>query len=93
MSVEDKVVPVKEVFRLQNADELARAESMYLPTNNMTLGESLENLRSASSRPKSSTSSSRTILTTCWPGIKLRSTSCPRALALTRDTNSLTTLK
>jgi phosphoenolpyruvate phosphomutase len=33
ISVEDKVVPVKEVFRLQNAEELAEAESRYLPTN------------------------------------------------------------
>ena len=33
ISVEDKVVPVKEVFRLQNAEELAKAESRYLPTN------------------------------------------------------------
>ncbi|MBI4318533.1 MAG: phosphoenolpyruvate mutase [Chloroflexi bacterium] len=31
ISVEDEVVPVKEVFRLQGADELMRAESEYLP--------------------------------------------------------------
>ncbi len=37
VSVEDNVVPVKEVFRLQNADELAKAESRYLPTNGPTL--------------------------------------------------------
>ncbi len=37
VSVEDNVVPVKEVFRLQNADELAKAESRYLPTNGTTL--------------------------------------------------------
>jgi len=30
-NVEDRIVPVKEVFRLQNADELARAEERYLP--------------------------------------------------------------
>jgi phosphoenolpyruvate phosphomutase len=30
-NVEDRIVPVKEVFRLQNADELIAAESRYLP--------------------------------------------------------------
>jgi phosphoenolpyruvate phosphomutase len=30
-NVEDEVVPVKEVFRLQQADELAAAEERYLP--------------------------------------------------------------
>jgi phosphoenolpyruvate phosphomutase len=30
-NVEDKIVPVKEVFRLQNADELLLAEERYLP--------------------------------------------------------------
>ncbi len=30
-NVEDRIVPVKEVFRLQNADELAAAEERYLP--------------------------------------------------------------
>ncbi len=30
-SIEDKVVPVKEIFRLQNADELKQAEKQYLP--------------------------------------------------------------
>lgn len=30
-AVEDKVVPVKEIFRLQNADELKIAEGLYLP--------------------------------------------------------------
>jgi phosphoenolpyruvate phosphomutase len=30
-SVEDAIVPVKEVFRLQNADELMEAEERYLP--------------------------------------------------------------
>ena len=33
LSVEDKVVPIREVFRLQNADELMQAESRYLPMN------------------------------------------------------------
>ncbi len=30
-SVEDAIAPVKEVFRLQNADELMKAEERYLP--------------------------------------------------------------
>jgi phosphoenolpyruvate phosphomutase len=30
-NVEDDIVPVKEVFRLQNADELMQAEERYLP--------------------------------------------------------------
>jgi len=30
-AIEDKVVPVKEIFRLQNADELKAAEKQYLP--------------------------------------------------------------
>jgi len=35
-NVEDKVVPVKEVFRLQNAAELAAAEELYLPQRSGT---------------------------------------------------------
>jgi phosphoenolpyruvate phosphomutase len=31
LSVEDKIAPMKEVFRLQRADELAAAEERYLP--------------------------------------------------------------
>ncbi len=31
LNVEDQVAPVKEVFRLQNADELVAAEDRYLP--------------------------------------------------------------
>jgi phosphoenolpyruvate phosphomutase len=31
LSIEDKVVPVSEIFRLQNADELQEAEDRYLP--------------------------------------------------------------
>ncbi len=30
-TVEDKIVPVKEIFRLQNADELKQAEKQFLP--------------------------------------------------------------
>lgn len=33
-SVEDSIAPVKEVFRLQNADELLAAEERYLPQTN-----------------------------------------------------------
>jgi len=36
MDVEDEVVTVKEVFRLQNAAELAEAEELYLPQNTGT---------------------------------------------------------
>lgn len=31
LSIEDKVVPVSEIFRLQNAEELQQAEERYLP--------------------------------------------------------------
>lgn len=31
MTVEDKIVSVKEIFRLQNMEELKRAEGLYLP--------------------------------------------------------------
>jgi phosphoenolpyruvate phosphomutase len=37
LDVEDKVVPVKEVFRLQNAAELMEAEERYLPRQDETL--------------------------------------------------------
>lgn len=33
MAVENEIVSVKEIFRLQNADELKKAEKIYLPTN------------------------------------------------------------
>ena len=42
---------------------------------------------------RSATSSSLTILTTCWPADRLSSTSCPIARSRTRATKSLTTLK
>lgn len=32
VSAEDRIVPVKEIFRLQDADELAEAEERYLPS-------------------------------------------------------------
>ena len=33
MSIEGDIVPVKEIFRLQNAQELKRSERLYLPQN------------------------------------------------------------
>ncbi|MEL7499363.1 MAG: phosphoenolpyruvate mutase [Planctomycetota bacterium] len=35
-SIEDNVVPVKEIFRLQNASELLKAEESYLPKREST---------------------------------------------------------
>jgi phosphoenolpyruvate phosphomutase len=35
-SAEDKIVPVKEIFRLQDADELMKAEARYLPSGSKT---------------------------------------------------------
>ena len=43
--------------------------------------------------PSSSTSSSWTIFTTCWPAVRLCRTSAPMAFSRTRATKSLTTLK
>jgi phosphoenolpyruvate phosphomutase len=34
LAIEQEIAPVKEIFRLQNADELKRAEVHYLPRNN-----------------------------------------------------------
>ena len=49
------------------------------------------NVRSPADRR--STSSSLTIFTTCWPAVRLESTSAPIAFSRTRATKSLTTLK
>ena len=38
LPVEEKIVPVKEIFRLQGADELSAAELIYLPHTNGTNG-------------------------------------------------------
>ena len=43
--------------------------------------------------PKSASSSSRTILTTCWLGVRLLSTAWSIARSRTRSMNALTTLK
>ena len=58
-NVEDRISPVKEVFRLQNAQELATAEDLYLPSRSASLraivlasprGEDLRDLTDA--KPK-----------------------------------------
>ena len=58
-NVEDRIPPVKEVFRLQNAQELASAEDLYLPSRSASLraivlasprGEDLRDLTDA--KPK-----------------------------------------
>src|SRR5215831_9135954 len=59
----------------------------------MTRGRLVVACRPPSVLPKSASISSRTILTTCWAGDRLRSTSCPIARSRTRSTNALTTLK
>jgi phosphoenolpyruvate phosphomutase len=38
-NVENEIVPVKEIFRLQNADELKRAEKHYLPQRDAVVHE------------------------------------------------------
>ena len=43
--------------------------------------------------PNSASISSRTMRRTCWPGVRLRSTSWSSARSRTRSTNALTTLK
>ena len=50
-------------------------------------------LRGAASPPSSAANSSWKILTICWPGVTLRSTSSPRAFSLTRAMKFLATLK
>ncbi|HEX6383265.1 MAG TPA: phosphoenolpyruvate mutase, partial [Anaerolineae bacterium] len=37
-NIEKEIVPVKEIFRLQNAAELKEAEKVYLPTNGNGMG-------------------------------------------------------
>ncbi|HZD55467.1 MAG TPA: phosphoenolpyruvate mutase [Anaerolineales bacterium] len=39
LSIEDEIVPVKEIFRLQNAAELKEAEERYLPVRNAGIRE------------------------------------------------------
>ncbi len=57
----------------------------------MTVGGFLANLSRRVSPPRICTSSSLTILTTCWAGLSAWETSAPRARSLTWDTKSLTT--
>lgn len=38
INIEDSIVPISEIFRLQGADELAEAEKKYLPTAEKNIG-------------------------------------------------------
>ena len=42
VAIEDGIAPVKEIFRLQNADELREAELVYLPPTGAPSGEVLD---------------------------------------------------
>jgi phosphoenolpyruvate phosphomutase len=42
MAVVNDIASVKEIFRLQNADELGAAESLYLPPSDTTVNEMRE---------------------------------------------------
>src|SRR4051794_34081589 len=59
----------------------------------MTVGGLPEKTSLEVSPPSSSVSSSSTILTPCWPGVRLSSTSAPTARSRTAATKSLTTRK
>src|SRR4051794_19069690 len=59
----------------------------------MVVGGRGEKARRESEEPRSSVSSSWTILTTCWPGVRLFRTSSPSARSRTCATNCLTTPK
>src|SRR5215213_3074604 len=63
------------------------------PQSRITVGGRLAKTSRESPEPISSVSSSWTILTTCWPGVRLLSTSCPVARSRTCATKSLTTWK
>ena len=64
----------------------------WRPTSIMTVGGFGEIAILLSVPPKSSTNSSFTIFTTCWPGVRDLSTSCPKALSWIEFINSFTTL-
>ena len=53
----------------------------------------LSSFSGSASPPSSVVSSSWKILTICWPGVTLRSTSCPSAFSRTRAMNVLATWK
>ena len=59
----------------------------------MTVGGRPLKASRESPAPMSATSSSLTIFTTCWAGVRLSMTSAPRARSFTWLTNSRTTLK
>ncbi len=59
----------------------------------MTVGDCGANSSFAVPSPISEVSSSSTIFTTCWPGVRLSRTSVPVARSRTVATKSLTTLK
>ncbi len=61
------------------------------PTIMITAGGLTSRLSSAASEPSVSISASLTILTTIWPGVTERSTSCPTALSVTLSTKSRAT--
>ena len=62
------------------------------PTNMKIEGGAPAKSRGFSVVPRTAVSSSRTILTTCWPGVRLSRTAWSRALTLIRASMSLTTL-
>jgi phosphoenolpyruvate phosphomutase len=39
MAIEEGIASVKEIFRLQNADELKEAEQIYLPPSGVSSGD------------------------------------------------------
>ena len=65
----------------------------WRPTSNTTLGGRPDWTILWSPPLRTVVSSSLTIFTTCWPGLRLSMTSLPTALSLTRLTRSLATLK
>ena len=63
------------------------------PASSTTCGRSPVVESPARAAPNSRSSSSRTMATTCWDGVRLSSTSRSVARSRTRSTNALTTLK
>ncbi len=57
----------------------------------ITVGGCLANWSRRASPPRTSTSSSCTILMTCWAGLSAWDTSAPRARSFSRAMNALTT--
>src|SRR5512133_1106720 len=63
------------------------------PASRITVGGLPANASLESPDPISAVSSSWTIFTTCWPGVRLLATSAPSARSRTRATKSFTTSK